>query len=109
MLKIFSYQCLSMLGFILLPNLRTRIPSPYNTDCERMGNFQECQTPHNQDVRHNLLFSLTARTKINPSPAEGIFENFVVAEVTEAILTTEDPVAVLTAGLTLLFELFDDR
>jgi hypothetical protein len=52
---------------------------------------------------------LTAWTKINPSPAEGIFEDFGVAEVTEAILATEDPVAVLTAGLTALFELFNDR
>ena len=61
------------------------------------------------NVRHNSLFSLTAWAKINSSPAEGIFEDFGVAEVTEAILATEDPVAVLTAGLTALFELFDDR
>ena len=32
-----------------------------------------------------------------------------MAEVTEAILATEDPVAVLTAGFTALSELFDDR
>ena len=32
-----------------------------------------------------------------------------MAEVTEAILQTEDQVALLTAGLTALLELCDDR
>jgi hypothetical protein len=58
---------------------------------------------------HSRLFGLTARAKINPSSAKSIFEDFGVAKVTEAILATEDPVAILTAGLTALFKLFDDQ
>jgi hypothetical protein len=70
-------------------------------------------TFHSQPIRPrlglSLLDSLTARAKINPPTTKGIFEDFGVAEVTKAILATEDPVAVLATSLATLLELLDDR